>query len=104
RLREPRDQEGPMIGDKRHTNRDYEDELRQVRDNLLRMAGRVEQMIGDAVAAFLEGDVELARRTIDDDRTVNLLEVETDDLCLVILAKRQPLASDLRFITLSMKM
>jgi phosphate transport system protein len=93
-----------MMGEKRHTNREYEHELRQVRENLLRMAGRVEQMIGDSVKALLEGDRELARRTIEEDRTVNRLEVETDDLCLVILAKRQPLGSDLRFITLAMKM
>jgi phosphate transport system protein len=38
------------------------------------------------------------------DATVNRLEVESDELCLLILAKRQPLASDLRFVTLSLKM
>lgn len=89
---------------KRHTDREYEAELGRVRDNLLRMTGRVEQMIADSVRALLEGDVVLARRTIDDDHKVNRLEVDTDDLCLLILAKRQPLGSDLRFITLAMKM
>jgi phosphate transport system protein len=89
---------------KRHTDREYEAELGKVRDNLLRMTGRVEQMIADSVRALLEGDVALARRTIDDDHKVNRLEVDTDDLCLLILAKRQPLGSDLRFITLAMKM
>ena len=89
---------------KRHTDREYEAELGRVRDNLLRMTGRVEQMIADSVRAMLEGDVHLARRTIDDDHKVNRLEVDTDDLCLLILAKRQPLGSDLRFITLAMKM
>ena len=89
---------------KRHTDREYEAELGRVRDNLLRMTGRVEQMIADSVRALLDGDVTLARRTIDDDHKVNRLEVDTDDLCLLILAKRQPLGSDLRFITLAMKM
>ncbi len=89
---------------KRHTDREYEAELGKVRDNHLRMTGRVEQMIADSVRALLEGDVALARRTIDDDHKVNRLEVDTDDLCLLILAKRQPLGSDLRFITLAMKM
>ena len=46
----------------------------------------------------------LARRTIENDHKVNQFEVETDELCLVILAKRQPMASDLRFITLALKM
>jgi phosphate transport system protein len=89
---------------KRHTDREYESELARVRDNLLRMTGRVEQMIADSVRALLEGDVALARRAIEEDHKVNRLEVDTDDLCLLILAKRQPLGSDLRFITLAMKM
>ena len=89
---------------KRHTDREYEAELGRVRDNLLRMTGRVEQMIADSVRALLEGDVQLAKRTIEDDHKVNRLEVDTDDLCLLILAKRQPLGSDLRLITTAMKM
>jgi phosphate transport system protein len=89
---------------KLHTDRQYESQLRKVGDNLLSMSGCVEQMIADATRALLDGDLELARATIDADRRVNRLEVETDDLCLLILAKRQPLASDLRFITLAMKM
>ncbi len=86
---------------KRHTDREYESELGRVRDNLLRMTGRVEQMIADSVRAVLEGDIELAKRTIEEDHKVNRLEIDTDDLCLLILAKRQPLGSDLRFITLA---
>jgi phosphate transport system protein len=87
-----------------HTFREYEAELGRVRDNLLRMTGRVERMIADSVRAVLDGDVLLARRTIDEDPKVNRLEVDTDDLCLLILAKRQPLGGDLRFITLATKM
>lgn len=89
---------------KLHTNREYEAELRQVRENLLRMTGHVETMIADAGRALIEGDTVTAQQTIDADRQVNVLEVETDELCLLILAKRQPLASDLRMITLAMKM
>ncbi|HLU68956.1 MAG TPA: phosphate signaling complex protein PhoU [Kofleriaceae bacterium] len=89
---------------KRHTDREYEAELGRVRDNLLRMTGRVEQMIADSVEALLEGDTDLAQKAIEDDHKVNRLEVDTDDLCLLILARRQPLGSDLRFITLAMKM
>jgi phosphate transport system protein len=87
-----------------HTDRAYEAELRELRDKLLRMAGLVEEMIADATTALCDGDLEIARRTIDTDTTVNALEVETDELCLLLLAKRQPLASDLRMITLAMKM
>ena len=89
---------------KPHTDRVYEHELKTLRERLLRMAGRVEQMIADSVRSLVEQDVQLARRTIEADRLVDRAEVETDELCLVILAKRQPVASDLRFITLSLKM
>ena len=89
---------------KAHTHSEYENELRQVRDNLLRMAGCVEEMIGHAVKSLMDNNVALARQTIEDDHKVNRFEVETDDLCLRILAKRNPMASDLRFITLAMKM
>jgi phosphate transport system protein len=87
-----------------HTDREYESELRELKDKLLRMAGLVEEMIAHATRAFVDGDLELARATIASDGAVNELEVETDNMCLLILAKRQPLASDLRMITLAMKM
>ncbi len=87
-----------------HTDREYENDLKKLRERLLKMAGRVEEMIADSVKSLVERDVELARRTIDADRLVNRAEVEVDELCMVILAKRQPVASDLRFVTLSLKM
>jgi phosphate transport system protein len=68
------------------------------------MGGRVEEMIAHSVKALVERDVDLARRTVLQDPKVNHAEVETDELCLLILARRQPLASDLRFITLALKM
>lgn len=89
---------------KGHTDREFEAELQEIRHRLLRMAGRVEEMITDAVRALVERDPELARRTIEADHKVNRAEVDTDDLCLRVLARRQPLGSDLRFITLAFKM
>jgi phosphate transport system protein len=89
---------------KEHTAREYAAELRQVRENLLKMAGLVEKMIADATRSLTEDDHELAQATIELDHRVNRLEVDTDEVCLLILAKRQPVASDLRFITLAMKM
>lgn len=89
---------------KRHTDREFEGELRQLRDQILLMAGRVEAMIADAMRALDDGDAALARATIRLDREVNRAEIEADELCLLILAKRQPLGSDLRFLTLALKM
>lgn len=87
-----------------HIHRDYEEELEEVRQRLLRMAGRVEEMIGDSVESLITRDVELAERTIASDHNVNREEMETDELCLIILARRQPMAGDLRFLTTALKM
>lgn len=92
------------VGAKTHTDRQYEEQLRRLRESLLRMAGQVEEMIALSVKALVERDVDLARNTIEADSRVNQSEIDADELCLLILAKRQPMASDLRFITLSLKM
>jgi phosphate transport system protein len=68
------------------------------------MAHTVEEMIAMSVSALMERDVEAAKQVLERDHLVNRHEVELDEQCLVILAKWQPMASDLRFITLCMKM
>jgi phosphate transport system protein len=87
-----------------HTDREYANELRKLREQLLLMGATVEEMISNSVKALVERDSELAQRLIELDHQINSLEVNSDDLCLRILAKRQPVASDLRFITIAMKM
>ena len=91
-------------GRNRHTNREFDAELRSLRERLLLMAGWVEEMIANALRALVERDSQLARATIESDHHVNRAEMEADQLCLEILAKRQPMASDLRFVTLALKM
>ena len=78
--------------------------MRELRHRLLLMAGQVEQMIAHATQALVERDVELAKATIEDDYKVNSAEMEIDELCIHILARRQPVASDLRFVTFALKM
>ena len=89
---------------KTHTDREYENQLRELREELLLMAGRVEKMIEESVRSLVQRDVDLAKRTIESDHKVNRAEIDIDTRCMVILAKRQPMASDLRSITLSLKM
>jgi phosphate transport system protein len=88
----------------KHTDREYENELATLREQVLFMGARVEEMIGSAMRAFSERDVELARRIIDADSQIDGLELTIDRLCLRILARRQPVASDLRFITTTLKL
>ncbi len=86
-----------------HTDQAYEGELRRIREMLLMMGAKVEEMLGQAMKALVERDTELADKTLYIDRQINRLEIEVDDLCLRVLARRQPVASDLRFITMALK-
>ncbi len=88
----------------RHTDREYEAQLGELRERLLAMTARVVEMISASILALAARDEELARRTIERDHRVNRDELEADELCLQILARRQPMASDLRFITRALKM
>src|SRR3954454_20709390 len=86
-----------------HTDQAYEGELRRIREMLLMMGAKVEEMLGQAMKALVERDTALAEKTLNIDRQINRLEIEVDDLCLRVLARRQPVASDLRFITMALK-
>ena len=86
------------------TDRQYDAELHKLHDQLLLMGAKVEEMIANSMRALTERDSELARRMIEYDHQINRLEIEIDDLCLRILAKRQPVASDLRLITTALKL
>ena len=88
----------------RHTHLAFESELSTLRENLLLMGARVERMIVDSARALEIRDGELALATMKLDAEVNRLEVETDELCVRVLAKRQPVAADLRFITSALKL
>ena len=88
----------------KHTAQEYDGELRKIREQLLLMGAKVEEMTVGGIKSLLERDSELARQTIEMDNEVNKLEVDIDELCLRVLAKRQPVASDLRAITTAMKM
>ncbi len=68
------------------------------------MGAKVEEIVENSMKALVERDSDLARRMMDYDRQINRLEMEVDDLCLRILARRQPVASDLRFITTALKL
>jgi phosphate transport system protein len=90
-----------MIGT--HTNKEFEQELRTLRDRLAAMGGKCEQQITLAMQALADRDAVLARKVIDADHLIDRDESEIDELALQILATRQPVASDLRFITMSLK-
>lgn len=78
-------------------------ELRYLRDKLLLMGGSVELQLQNVVKALTKRRSDLAIRVIENDMSVNKLDVEIDETCLRLLALHQPTAGDLRFITTAMK-
>jgi phosphate transport system protein len=92
------------VTSREHTNREYEQELRRLREQLLLMGAKVEEIIHGSVRALTERDTALAEQMIAFDKKINQLELEIDEHCMQILARRQPVASDLRFITMALKL
>jgi phosphate transport system protein len=86
-----------------HTSKTYEHELHELQEKLLLMGGKAEGMIAQAMRALVTSDADLAKKLIQADREINQLEKEIDQLCFNLLALRQPTASDLRFIVMSLK-
>ncbi len=89
---------------KKHTDQGYEAELNGLREQLLLMGAKVEEMIANSMRALVDRDTLLAKEMIEFDNQINRIEIETDEACLRILARRQPVASDLRFITIALKL
>jgi phosphate transport system protein len=89
--------------DRLHTDREYEGELTALREQILLMGARVEEVLRQAMEAFERSDTRLAEETMSLDEQVDQLELDIDEACLQILARRQPVASDLRFITTALK-
>ena len=80
----------------------FELELGELKQRLLTMASHAEKAINDAVRALVDRDYDLALRVKDGDRILDQFEIEIDDLAIHLLAKA-PLARDLRFVTVAMK-
>jgi phosphate transport system protein len=81
-----------------HTVRQYDVELESIRTRVLQMGGYVELQVVKALEGMLTGDQATIDRVIENDRRVNELEVDLDEACANIIAKRQPAANDLRSI------
>ena len=81
-----------------HISQQFNQELEDVRNRVMQMGGIVEQQLNDAIMALTTMDMTLAEVVVTNDYKVNRLEVDIDEECTTILARRQPAASDLRLI------
>ncbi|MCW8877802.1 MAG: phosphate signaling complex protein PhoU [Kangiellaceae bacterium] len=81
-----------------HISKRFNEELEEARSQVLKMGGLVEQQVREGLKALLDADTELAKKVVQDDVRVNAMEVNIDETCTQILARRQPAASDLRLM------
>jgi len=87
----------------KRTSTHYEMELQGIKKNLLYAGALAEKAIQDVVTALLDKKSDLARKVIDGDAEIDKLDTEIEDQCIRLLALRQPIARDLRFITTAIK-
>lgn len=83
---------------KKHISAQFNAELEYIQNQVMIMGKLVEQQLTDAIRAMHNQDAELAERVIFDDQKVNQMEIDIDEACVRIIAKRQPTASDLRLV------
>jgi phosphate transport system protein len=88
---------------KEHTSQEFEAELKALREELLAMGRQVDEVVEAAGRALVGRDVPLANSIILSDQQTNSMELAIDRHCLEVLARRQPVAGDLRFLTSALK-
>ncbi len=81
----------------------FDEELKALREKVLKLCCMVETAIRDSVKSLVERNSDLAREVVEKDHQINALDVEIDEECIRLIARRQPMAGDLRFITTAMK-
>ena len=86
-----------------HIVKSYDEQITLLTRKILEMGGLVEQQIARAIEALVNRDVEQANRVIEHDDQIDLMEEEIDQYAIRLLATRQPMAVDLRLITMAMK-
>ncbi|TRZ70157.1 MAG: phosphate transport system regulatory protein PhoU [Rhodocyclaceae bacterium] len=86
-----------------HIVKQFDTDLENIRSRVLQMGGMVEQQIVKAMECLSDGDLLLIEQTITNDDLVNRQEVELDEACTNIIARRQPTAVDLRMVMMVVK-
>ena len=93
----------PKMTFENHIMKQFDEELEEIRTQLMEMGGKVEQQLKNAIKAVIKADSSLAEEVIRDERLVDEMEVDIDEACILIIARRQPAASDLRFVMMVTK-
>ena len=86
-----------------HYMKQFDEELEEIRTRLMEMGGKVEQQLQNAIRAVGEADSALAEEVIKEEQLVDNMELDIDEACILIIARRQPAASDLRLVMMVTK-
>jgi phosphate transport system protein len=81
----------------------FQKELEELKENLLKMTTLVEEAIRRAVQPMVKKDTELDQKASKKENQINSMKIAIDNMCLKLLALRQPMAADFRFISSAMK-
>jgi phosphate transport system protein len=86
------------------TNKQFEEDLNSIANDLIRMGGIVETMIADAIEAVGSGNMTLVEQVRENEKLINRFEVDLDERISQVLARHQPAAIDLRMLLAVIKM
>ena len=82
----------------KHLSSQFDEDLNSLCAQLLQMGGLVEQQVETAMRGFTELNVDLCNEVIEREKSVNAIEVDIDSACVELIARRQPIARDLRLV------
>jgi phosphate transport system protein len=86
-----------------HTVKSYDDDLASLKQMLAQMGGLAEEQLANAIDAVAKRDIKLADRVIAGDEKIDALEHQIEEKSILTIAKRQPMAQDLRQIIVAIR-
>jgi phosphate transport system protein len=86
-----------------HTSAAFDEDLRELSSHIAEMGGLAERLVSDSVDALVKRDTDLAQRVIATDRTVDALQREIEEKAVLTIARRQPMAVDLREVIAALR-
>lgn len=95
--------EAEDLQQKRHTVRSFDEDMRQLTGKIAEMGALAERQVADALASLVDRDIDAAAAVIERDALLDSLEEQVDQAVIRLLAIRQPMAIDLRIITMALK-
>lgn len=76
----------------------YRDRLKEINQDIILMAGLVQEAVYGALEAFIEMNTEMAKKVIDRDEKINEYDILIEEKCIILQAEHQPVAKDLRYL------